>query len=65
MAQKDLTQKYLEAYPDVFADMINALYYEGKAVVNEADLQPAPTESFYPVDCRNIRNQFQDVSMYL
>ena len=32
MGQKDLTQKNLEHYPDVFADVINALLYQGKQV---------------------------------
>ena len=31
MGQKDLTQKGLEAYPDVFADIINALLHGGKS----------------------------------
>ena len=33
MGQKDLTQKNLEFYPDVFADIINALLYGGKPVL--------------------------------
>ena len=48
MGQKDLTQKNLEYYPDVFADILNALLYEGKQVVQPDKLQPAPTETIYP-----------------
>ena len=33
MGQKDLTQKNQEFYPDVFADIINALLYGGKPVL--------------------------------
>ena len=48
MGQKDLTQKNLEQYPDVFADIINALLYNGKQMILSTSLQPAPTETFYP-----------------
>ena len=65
MAQKDLTQKNLEAYPDVFADVLNALYYNGRQVIREEELLPAPTEGFYPGGSTVLKNQFQDVSMYL
>ena len=65
MAQKDLTQKNLEAYLDVFADALNALYHGGRRVIREEELQPAPTESFYPAENCSLKNQFQDVSMYL
>ena len=65
MAQKDLTQKNLEAYPDVFADALNALYHSGRQVIKEEDLQPAPTESFYLAGDSGLKNLFQDVGMYL
>ena len=64
MGQKDLTQKNLEYYPDVFADILNALLYEGKQVVQPTELQPAPTETIYPSKNGNLRNQFHDVSKY-
>lgn len=62
MGQKDLTQKSLEWYPDVFADIINALLYDGKPVVSEGDLQSAPTETLYQDTQKRLRNQFHDVS---
>ena len=65
MAQRDLTQKNLEMYPDVFADVLNALYYRGRQVVKEEELLPAPTEGFYLGGGNVLKNQFQDVSMYL
>lgn len=64
MAQKDLTEKNLEFYPDVFADLINALLYKGKLILDPATLQPAPTETLYPGSTEHLRNQFQDVSKY-
>jgi hypothetical protein len=59
-----LTQKNLESYPDVFADTVNALMYDGRQVVKEEKLVPAPTESIYE-DGEKLRNQFQDVGMYV
>ena len=64
MGQKDLTQKNLESFPDVFADIINALLYEGRPILNPEKLQPAPTETIYPGKDGNLRNQFHDVSKY-
>lgn len=64
MGQKDLTQKNLESFPDVFADIINALLYEGRPILNPEKLQPAPTETIYPSKDGNLRNQFHDVSKY-
>ena len=33
MGQKDLTEKILEDYNDVFADIINGLIFDGKQVI--------------------------------
>ncbi len=64
MGQKDLTQKNLEQYPDVFADIVNALLYEGESVLLPQNLQSAPTETMYHGRTGKLRNQFQDVSQY-
>lgn len=64
MGQKDLTGKSLEQYPDVFADVVNALMHRGRQVLEEKHLQSAPTETLYPGTEGRLRNQFHDVSMY-
>ncbi len=64
MGQKDLSEKNLEFFPDVFADLINALLYEGKTVLDAGSLQPAPTETLYKAQSAKLRNQFHDVSKY-
>ncbi|MDE6847373.1 MAG: Rpn family recombination-promoting nuclease/putative transposase [Lachnospiraceae bacterium] len=76
MGQKDLTAKDLESRPEVFADIINALIYEGEQVVLPEQLQPAPTETLYEnmaeelneklgeEACSRLRNQYNDVSKY-
>lgn len=65
MGQKDLAEKQLEAYPDVFADIINALLYHGKQVVRVAELHAAPTETLYSRKNGKLHNQFHDVSKYV
>ena len=64
MGQKDLTQKDLECYTDVFADVINALMYDGEKVLQAENLQSAPTETLYHSAKAGVRNQFHDVSKY-
>jgi len=64
MGQSDLSEKSLEFFPDVFADIINALLYQGEQIVCAENLQAAPTETLYKSKCGNLRNQFHDVSKY-
>lgn len=45
--EKDISQKKLEYFNDVFADIFNALLFEGERVLQEAFLVPLPTESFF------------------
>ena len=39
MGQKDIAEKALESYNDVFADIVNGFVFKGKKVVKEDDLQ--------------------------
>ena len=41
MAEKALTEKTLEAYGDVFADIVNGLLFQGKPVASEKTLTEA------------------------
>ena len=65
MGQKDLTEKNLQYYPDVFADILNALLYAGKQMISAGELQPAPTETMYYSQQGGLRNQFHDVSKFV
>ena len=38
MQDKDITQKVLEKYNDVFADILNVLLFDGRNVVDESTL---------------------------
>ena len=41
MGQKDISEKTLEAYNDVFADIVNVLLFKGKPLVKEDKLEEA------------------------
>ena len=47
MAEKDITEKMLEAYNDVFADIVNVLLFDGKREVGEDELADAVTRSAF------------------
>lgn len=64
MGQKDLAAKQFEYSSEVFADIINALIFEGEQVVLAENLQAAPTESLYPAVNGALHSQYNDVSKY-
>lgn len=64
MAEKDILEKVLLAYSDVFADCENTLVYKGRKRLKAEDICPASTESFYRGK-DEVHNQFEDVSAYL
>ena len=39
MAEKDIAEKILEDYPDVFADIVNGLLFNGKMVIRPEELE--------------------------
>ena len=59
----DITQKNLEAYNDVFADIVNVLLFHGKTLIVPDDLEQADPYSYYKAAGR-IRGQERDVSKY-
>lgn len=63
MAEKDIAEKNLEAYDDVFADIINGLLFEGRPLVTEDALTDAQPFSMYKVD-GGLHEQERDVSKY-
>ncbi|MCM1216739.1 MAG: Rpn family recombination-promoting nuclease/putative transposase [Lachnospiraceae bacterium] len=60
----DIPQKELESYPDVFADILNALVYGGEQVVDLRHLSQAGTETRYRDQERRLRNQYEDLGRY-
>ena len=43
--RKDLAEKDFIAFPDVAADVLNALLFDGESIVSAEELIPAPTET--------------------
>ena len=64
MAEKDVTEKLLADYNDVFADIVNVLLFDGKQIVAADDLETVKDRSQYKADGR-IHEQERDVSKLL
>ena len=63
MSDKDIVEKKLEDYNDVFAEILNVLLFQ-KDLVKETQLENGPTESVYKADSKELRGQFRDTSKY-
>ena len=63
MAEKDITEKNLEAFNDVFADIVNVLLFKGKHLMKEKDLEAASKDSMFKADGK-IHQQERDVSKF-
>ena len=61
MGEKDITEKVLEDYNDVFADIVNVLLFHGKKVVKEDCLTDTRNISQYKIE-NEIHEQERDVS---
>ncbi|MBP3506016.1 MAG: Rpn family recombination-promoting nuclease/putative transposase [Lachnospiraceae bacterium] len=61
MGQKDITEKMLADYNDVFADIVNVLLFHGEQVIGEYSLENVKDKSQYKVDGK-IHEEERDVS---
>lgn len=61
MGQKDITEKILADYNDIFADIVNVLLFHGEETVKEDELQDQNTVSMYKAE-NTIHEQERDVS---
>ena len=61
--RKDVTEKALEAYNDVFADIVNVLIYKGEEVVSENELEQGKDRSVYAGE-KDLREQERDTTRY-
>ena len=65
MAQKDITQKLLEDYEDVFADIVNVLVFDGEEVVHPNALEASNLRSQYKAASDGmLHEQERDVVKY-
>lgn len=60
--QKDITSKRLEEYPDVFADIVNVLAFQGKMILHPEYLESEPTHAFYRDQASRWHENRRDVS---
>ena len=50
MAEKDMAEKILESYNDVFCDIVNVLLFEGDEVLKPEELEDQAPRSHYKAD---------------
>lgn len=63
LGAKDITEKTLESYNDVFADIVNVLLFNGRQVIEEDKLDESTPRSIYKAD-EKIHEQERDVAKY-
>ena len=63
MAEKDMIEKTLEGYNDVFADIVNGLLFGGEPLIDEKSLVDAAPASMYKID-GDVHEEERDVAKY-
>ena len=63
MGEKDATEKTLESYADVFADIVNVLLFEGQPLIVPEDLRDALPRSVYKADGK-LHEQERDTAKF-
>ena len=53
MSEKDITEKILADYNDVFADIVNVLLFDGRQVVSADDLETVKDRSQYKAEVKS------------
>ena len=61
MPEKDITERHLESYNDVFADIMNVLLFDGQRRVLPDDLRDTRARTQYKADGK-LHEQERDVS---
>ena len=64
MGQKDISEKLLEDYNDVFADIVNVLFFHGERRVKPESLEDSKLKSQYKADDGKLHEQERDVMKY-
>jgi len=63
LAEKDITEKILADYNDVFSDIMNVLLFDGKALISEVDLESTKDKSMYKIE-NAIHEQERDLTKF-
>ena len=61
MAEKDIAEKMLESYNDVFADIVNGLLFNGEQVIHPDELEDQAPRAAYKADGK-LRDIERDVA---
>ncbi|MBR5128332.1 MAG: Rpn family recombination-promoting nuclease/putative transposase, partial [Roseburia sp.] len=61
MKQKDITEKLLEDYEDVFADIVNVLLFDGNQLISPDALATSNASSHYKATDNKLHEQERDV----
>ncbi len=61
MGEKDISEKLLADYEDVFADIVNVLLFHGIQRVHPESLQSSKTISHYKADDTKLHEQERDI----
>ena len=64
VGQKDITEKILLDYNEIFSDIINVLLYDGENVVAPETLENATPVSQYKADDSKVHEQERDVAKF-
>lgn len=64
MGEKDMVEKIMEDYPDVFADILNVLLFDGKQVVQPEELFDVGLRSQFKADTGWEHEQERNVAKY-
>ena len=56
MGEKDIAEKVLEDYNDVFADIVNVLLFQGEQIVKPEQLEDKTLRSSYKVDGKELES---------
>lgn len=64
MGEKDMAEKLLEDYPDVFADIVNVLLFDGKQEVRSEELAQSGLRSQFKAGSGRMHEEERDVAKY-
>ena len=64
MGQKDITEKVLEDYNDVFADIINGLLFGGEQEIKPEDLENTTVHAQYKAEDEKVHELERDIAKY-
>ena len=64
MGQKDISEKILMDYNDVFADIVNVCVFKGKEIVKENDLENISVHAQYKAEDGKLHEEERDVAKY-